>query len=82
MSSLPLSLVSEGNSSTRVYNGGLLEDKSITLKTSNVATGVRKGDLVHLVGVEPDLLLSAFENGCREAFLKLEGYCHEKNENC
>ena len=76
MSSLPLGLVSKSYPSTRMYNSGLLEDKSVTLKTSNVATRVSEGDLVNLVGVKPDLLFSALEYGCSEALLKFEGYYH------
>ena len=82
MSSLPLSLVSEGNSSTGVHNRGLLEDKSVALKTSNVTTRVREGDLINLVGVKPDFVLSAFENGCSKTFLELEGYCHGIKIRC
>ena len=77
MSSLPLGLITESYSGTRVHNTGLLEDESITLKTGNVATRVGEGDLVDLIRIKPDFLFSAFENGCREAFLKFEGYCGE-----
>jgi hypothetical protein len=59
-----------------VHNSGLLEDKSVTLKTSNVTTRVRERDLVNLVGIKPDFVLSTFENGCSKTFLELEGYCH------
>ena len=72
MSSLPLSLVSEGHSGTRMNNSGLLEDESVTLKTGNVTTRVREGDLVNLIRIKPDLVLSALEYRCREAFLKFE----------
>jgi|AntRauTorckE5430_2_1112549.scaffolds.fasta_scaffold00511_3 hypothetical protein len=81
MSSLPLCLVSEGNSGTGVDYGGLLEDKSVTLETSNVTTRVSEGDLVNLVGIKPDFTLSAFENGSSKTLLKLEGYCHGRKEN-
>lgn len=78
VSSLPLRLVSKSYPSTGVHNSGLLEDQSVTLKTSDVTTRVSKGDLVNLVRVKPDFLLSALENGCREALLKFEGYCHDQ----
>lgn len=77
MSSLPLGLVPESNSGTRVYSRRLLDDESITLKTGNVTTRIRERDLINLVGVEPDFVLSAFEYGCSKAFLKLEGNCRE-----
>lgn len=57
MSSLPLSLVPDGNSGTGVYNNWLLDDESITMKTRDVTAGVGKRDLVNLIGVKPDLLL-------------------------
>lgn len=57
----------------------LLDNKPITLKTGNVATRVGKGDLINLVGVEPDFVLSALEYGCSKAFLKLEGNCQEES---
>lgn len=82
VSSLPLSLVSEVNSSTGVHNSGLLKDKSVTLKTSNVATRVSERDLVNLVGVKPDFVLSTFENGCSKTFLELEGYCNGIKIRC
>jgi len=63
MSSLPLSLVSEGHSSTRMNNSGLLEDESVTLKTGNVTTRVREGDLINLIRIKPDLVLSALTHG-------------------
>ena len=67
MSSLPLGLIPKSNPSTRMNNSRLLDDVSITLKTGDVTTRVGEGDLVDLIGVEPDFPLSAFEDGCREA---------------
>jgi len=59
VSSLPLSLVSDGNSGTGMYNNWLLNDESITMKTGDVTTGIGKRNLVNLIGVKPDLLLTA-----------------------
>ena len=80
VSSLSLCLVSELNSCTGVYNSWLLDDQSVVFKTHDVATRVSEGDLVNLIGVEPNFLLSALEYGCCKTFLKLKGNCHGKKD--
>lgn len=72
MPSLSLGLVAEGNAGTGVDHGGLLDDKTILGKTGDVAAAVGQRDLVDLVGVEPDLALTALEDIGREALLELE----------
>lgn len=81
MSSFPLGLVSKSDSSTRVYGSGLLDDKSIALKTSDVTTRIGQRDLIDLIRVKPDFVLAALEYGCSKAFLKLEGNCRELKKN-
>jgi hypothetical protein len=56
-----------------VYNGGLLNDQTITVETRNVSAGIGKGNLVDFVGVQPNLALTAFQDGSCEALLKLQG---------
>jgi hypothetical protein len=75
MPSLSLGLVAEGNAGPGVDNGGLLDDKTILGQTGDVAAAVGQRDLVDLVGVEPDLALTALEHVGREALLELEGHC-------
>ena len=72
VSSLPLGLIPQGNSCARVDNSGLLDDETITVKASDIATRVSEGNLVDLVGVEPDLALSTFEDVCCQALLQFE----------
>lgn len=72
MPSLSLGLVAEGNAGTGVDHGGLLDDETILGKTGDVAAAVGQRDLVDLVGVEPDLALTALEDVGREALLELE----------
>jgi hypothetical protein len=62
MPSLPLGLVSEVHAGPRVHNNGLLDNKTITVEARNVPARVGQRDLIDLVGVEPDLALSAFEH--------------------
>lgn len=75
MPSLSLGLVAEGNAGAGVDNGGLLDDETILGQTGDVAAAVGQRDLVDLVGVEPDLALTALENIGREALLELERHC-------
>ena len=70
VTSLSLGLVSQGDAGTRVYDRGLLDNKTISLQTRDVATGVRQGNFIGLVGIQPDFALSALQDGCREALLK------------
>lgn len=58
-------------------NSGLLDDQTVTVKTGNVAARVGKSNLVDFVGVQPNLALSAFQNGSGEALLKFQGDCRE-----
>ena len=72
MPSLSLGLVAEGNAGAGVDHGGLLDDETILGQTLDVAAAVGQRDLVDLVGVEPDLALTALEDVGREALLELE----------
>ena len=72
MPSLSLGLVAEGNAGAGVDHGGLLDDETILGQTLDVAAAVGQRDLVDLVGVEPDLALTALEDIGREALLELE----------
>ena len=75
MPSLSLGLVAEGNEGAGEDHGGLLDDETILGKTGDVAAAVGQRDLVDLVGVEPDLALTALEDVGREALLELERHC-------
>ena len=72
MTSLPLGLISDTHTVARVHNSGLLHDKTILLQSGDVAPGVGQRNLVNLIGVEPNLALSALEHGSGKALLQLE----------
>lgn len=55
-----------------VHGDGLLDDKAIGDVLADGLAGVGVGQLVDLVGVEPDLALSAAGDGCRQALLGAE----------
>lgn len=57
---------------TRVHGDGLADDEAIVDELADRLAGVGVGDLVHFVGVEPDLALSAADNGRRKALLRAE----------
>jgi hypothetical protein len=57
---------------TGVHRDGLADDEAIVDELADGLTGVGVGDLVDLVGVEPDLALSAADNGRRKALLRAE----------
>ena len=51
---------------------GLLDNKTITVKTGNVAARVGQGNLINFIGVQPNLALAAFQHGSGEALLELK----------
>ena len=55
-----------------MHGDGLADDKAIADEFSDGLTGVGVGDLVHLVGVQPNLALAASNDGRREALLSAE----------
>ena len=57
---------------TRVHGDGLADDEAILNELADRLTGVGVGDFAGLVGVEPDLALSATDHGGREALLSAE----------
>lgn len=54
---------------TGVHGNGLSDNEAIADELSDRLTRVGVGDLVHLIGVEPDLALAAADDGRREALL-------------
>jgi len=75
MPSLSLGLIAEGDASAGVDDGGLLDDEAVLGQAGDVAAAVGQRDLVDLVGVEPDLALTAIEDVGRKALLELERHC-------
>ena len=57
---------------TRVHGDGLADDEAILDELADSLAGVCVGDFADLVGVEPDLALSATNHGGREALLSAE----------
>ena len=57
---------------TGVCGNRLADDEAIANELADGLAGVGVGDFVNLVGVEPDLALSAADNGRREALLRAE----------
>jgi hypothetical protein len=75
--SLALGFVTKLNTSATVHNRRLLHDQTITSELEHVATRVGQGNFVNLIGVHPDLALSALEDIGREALLELERNCND-----
>lgn len=57
---------------TGVHGDGLADDEAILNELADGLAGVGVGDLAHFVRVEPDLALSAANNGRRKALLRAE----------
>lgn len=72
MSTNPSSSVQLPSPGTTVHGNRLADDKAIADEFSDVLTGVGIGDFVDFVGVEPDLTLTATDDGGREALLSAE----------
>jgi hypothetical protein len=54
---------------SRVHGDGLSDDQAICDELSDGLAGVGIGDLTGLIGIKPDLALSAADDGGREALL-------------
>ena len=76
VASLPDSLHTSINTTSRVNNSRLLHDETILFQTSNVAARVGQRNFINFVGVQPNFALSAFEDGGREALLEFKRHCH------
>lgn len=57
---------------TRVHGDGLADDEAIGNELADGLAGVGVGDLVDFIGIQPDLALSASDNGRRKALLRAE----------
>lgn len=55
-----------------VHGHGLADDEAIADELADGLAGVGVGDLVHLIGVEPNLALAAAHHGGGEALLGAE----------
>merc|ERR1719284_235441 len=71
VTTLPPGLIVSPHTGPGVDSDGLLDDQTVLYQLPDVGPGVGVGDLVDLVRVQPNLLLSTFHNISREAFLKL-----------
>ena len=65
-----------------MHGHGLADDEAIADELADGLAGVGVGDLVHLIGVEPDLALAAADHGGGEALLggKVDPVDGEKDE--
>merc|ERR1711871_1700818 len=50
----------------------LLNHKTVLCELADIQAGIGHGDLVDLIGVQPNLALATLEHGSREALLELE----------
>jgi hypothetical protein len=62
-------LVESSGTGAGVHGNGLADDEAITDQLADGLAGVGVRDLVHLVGVEPDLALAAADDRRRQALL-------------
>lgn len=62
-------LVQLTSTGARVHGNGLADDETIADELADSLARVGVGDLVHLIGVEPDLALAAADHGGGEALL-------------
>jgi hypothetical protein len=66
------SLVEGSSAGTRVHGNGLANNEAIANELADGLTGVGVRDFVDFVGIEPDLALSATDDGSRQALLSTE----------
>jgi hypothetical protein len=60
VSSLALGFIAKLNAGARVNDVGLLDDGFVLDELANVSAAVGKGDLIDIVGIQPDLATTAF----------------------
>jgi len=53
-----------------VNNSWLLDDQTITVQLGNITARVRQRNLVDFIGVQPDLALTALEDGSGQTLLQ------------
>jgi hypothetical protein len=69
VTTLPAGQVELAGAGTRVHGDGLADDQAIADELADGLARVGVGDLVHLIGVEPNLALAAADHGGGEALL-------------
>ena len=69
MTTFPAGQVQLTGTGARVHGDGLADDETIADELADGLARVGVGDLVHLIGVEPDLALAAADHGGGEALL-------------
>ena len=72
MSADPPRLVQRSRTRPGVHGDGFTDNKAIGDHFSDCLAGVGIGDLVDLVGIEPDFAFAAPDHGGREALLRAE----------
>jgi hypothetical protein len=60
VTTLALSFIPEGNTGSGVNHSRFLHNQTITVETADIAAGVGQRNFIDLIGVQPDLALSAF----------------------
>ena len=70
VSSLSLGFVACLHTSTTVHNGGLLDNQTISVQLLDISARVGQSNFVDFVGVQPNLALSALEDGSGQALLQ------------
>lgn len=69
VTAVPPSLSQLAGPRARVHGNGLADDEAIAHKLADGLAGVGVGDLVDLIGIEPDLTLATANHGGGEALL-------------
>lgn len=72
MSTHSASRVEFTGTGARVHGDGLADDQAIADQLADGLAGVGVGDFAHLIGIEPDLALTAADHGRRKALLGSE----------
>ena len=67
-----LGIVANVHTSTRVHHHVLADDQTVLHKLADALAGVGEGNVVHLVGVHPNLALTALKDRGSKSLLKSE----------
>jgi hypothetical protein len=72
VSTFALGFVAQLDARSRMHNRRLADDQTIPMQLGNVTARIGQGNFIDFVGIEPNLALTAFQDGGRQAFLQFE----------
>ena len=64
-----------------MHDTRLLHDEPILFQFEDITAGISQSNLIDFIGIQPDLALSAFEDGSGETLLKFKRHCYYRRRD-